>query len=358
MAFRQNHFIMWRDAKYLIAYIAPVSAYLALMTQGIWSYLAVYVAFILIPIFDQVVPLSKLNFSAAKEETRKLDRFFDWLLYANLPILYGLILFYFHVLTTQALETYELVGLTLSVGVVIGSSGINVGHELGHRANKTEQWIAKALLLPGLYLHFFIEHNRGHHKNVATDADPASARYGEILYLFWLRSVFGGYISAWKLEAKRLQRLGKPAWHWQNEMWLFLLIKLIYLGVITWFWGFAMLPFAIAVAAVGFLLLESVNYIEHYGLRREEIGEGRYEKVGPQHSWNSNHEVGRIFLYELTRHSDHHYKASRKYQILRHFDESPQLPLGYPASILLSLVPPLWFWVMNKRVQKVKQVIN
>ncbi|MDX1666459.1 MAG: fatty acid desaturase, partial [Saprospiraceae bacterium] len=112
--------------------------------------------------------------------------------------------------------------------------------------------------------------------------------------------------------------------------------------------------FALAIACFGFLLLESVNYIEHYGLRRKKIGEGRYEKVRPAHSWNSNHELGRIFLYELTRHSDHHYKASRKYQILRHFDRSPQLPFGYPTSIIIALVPPLWFTLMDPRVPELQ----
>jgi alkane 1-monooxygenase len=343
--------MIWKDAKYLIAYVAPAAVLFALLAQGIWSYAGVYVAFVLIPILDVLLPSSDANFTEAEEQSRLSEHFFDWLLYLNVPILYGLIIFYFHTLSTQVLATYEIVGLTLSLGIIVSTIGINVAHELGHRANKWEQRLSKTLLLSALYMHFFIEHNRGHHKNVATDKDPATSRYGEWVYVFWFRSVIGGYISAWKLEAKRLKRKGTSFWSLDNEMIQFTLIQAAYLAVVGWIWGTAMIGYAVAIAVVGFLLLESVNYIEHYGLRRQQIAEGRFEKVGPQHSWNSDHEVGRIFLYELTRHSDHHFKASRKYQVLRHFDNSPQLPLGYPASILTSFVPPLWFALMNKRVR-------
>lgn len=346
---------MWKDLKYLIAYIAPLSAFFALYQQGIWSYSAIYVAFILIPVFDFFSPQSAGNHAESEEKQRSGRLFFDLLLYLNLPLLYAAIILYFQTLSNGQFATYEIVGMTLSVGLIIGTIGINVAHELGHRTNKLEQNLAKALLLSGLYMHFFIEHNRGHHKNIATDEDPASAKYGESLYAFWWRSVSGSYLHAWKLEAKRLQKNNLPVWSWQNEMLRFQLIQIAYLALIGAIWGIAMVPFAIAIAVVGFLLLESVNYIEHYGLRRKRLPNGRYEKVSPRHSWNSNHEVGRIFLYELTRHSDHHYKATRKYQILRHFDESPQLPHGYPTSILISLVPPLWFSIMNKKVKSLER---
>ncbi|MEN0006483.1 MAG: alkane 1-monooxygenase [Bacteroidota bacterium] len=346
---------MWRDTKYLIAYIAPLSVFFAIWAKGIWSFSGIYVAFILIPILDELVPSSTTNLSTEQERSKLSNQFFDWLLYLNLPIIYAIIAYFFYTLTTAELATYEVAGLVCSTGLLVGTIGINVAHELGHRANKREQWIAKFLLLSGLYMHFFIEHNRGHHKNVATDQDPASSRYGEMIYVFWFRSVVGGYFSAWRLEAQRLKREGLSFWSIHNQMFHYTLIQGAYLALIGLIWGASMIPYAIGIAVFGFLLLESVNYIEHYGLRRKKLASGRFEKVGPHHSWNSNHEVGRIFLYELTRHSDHHFKASRKYQVLRHFDESPQLPLGYPASILASLVPPLWFAIMNKRVKAYKQ---
>ena len=343
---------MWKDAKYLIAYVAPLAAFAGVYLQGWWSFSGIYVGFMLIPLLELVGPRSTENYTPEEESDKAASIFFDILLYLNVPILYGLITYYFLTIRGGGLATYEIVGMTCSVGLIVGTIGINVAHELGHRPTRYEQLLAKILLLPALYMHFNIEHNRGHHKNVATEEDPASARYGESVYFFWLRSVSGGYRNAWRLEAQRLERRGQSFWSWQNEMIRFTVFEASYLLAVGWFFGWWMIGYAVAIAVFGFLLLESVNYIEHYGLRRRKLPSGRYEPVQPWHSWNSDHEVGRIFLYELTRHSDHHYKATRKYQILRHLDESPQLPYGYPTSILISLVPPLWFWLMNRRVQR------
>ncbi len=345
-----------KDLKYLFAYVAPISAFAGLYYGGIWSLGAVYVAFGLIPLLELLLPYSKQNFSEEEEESRASIIFFDILLYLNIPILYGMIWFYFVTMSAGGLSTFEVVGMTLNIGVLIGSIGINVAHELGHRTSKFEQFLSKTLLLSALYMHFFVEHNRGHHKNVATDEDPASARYGEIVYVFWFRSMILGYFSAWKLESQRLERAKQAVVSFANEMIRFQVIQVAYLIAIGLTFGWAMVPYAILIALIGVLLLETVNYIEHYGLRRKKLASGRYENVQPTHSWNSNHELGRIFLYELTRHSDHHFKATRKYQVLRHFEESPQLPLGYPASMLLSLVPPLWFGYMNGKVKRYMEV--
>ncbi len=337
--------------KYLIAYLAPLAAAAGILVQGHWSFAGIYVGFILIPLAELISGSSAQNL-APEEETGQLSKgLFDWLLYLNVPILYGLIALYFTTIRDGGPATYEVVGMTCSVGLIVGTIGINVAHELGHRSDRREQLLSKLLLISALYTHFFIEHNRGHHKHVATPQDPATARKGEPLYIFWLRSVTGSWLNSWRLEDERLKRAGKGWFNWGNAMIRFQVYHLGYLGVVAWIWGLSMIPYALAIAVFGFLLLESVNYIEHYGLRRKLLDSGRYEPVQPWHSWNSDHEVGRIFLYELTRHSDHHYKASRKYQILRHFDESPQLPFGYPTSILLALAPPLWFSVMNPRVK-------
>jgi alkane 1-monooxygenase len=353
IGFHKNAGAMWKDAKYLIAYLLPLSAFAGIWLGGPFSFGSIYVGFLFIPILEQLLPRSVANLSPAEEDTQSKRRLFDVLLYLNIPILYSLIGYYFHTLAQGGLAGYEVLGLTLNVGLLVGSIGINVGHELGHRSARYEQRMAKALLLPALYMHFIIEHNRGHHKNVATDADPASARRGQTLYAFWLQSVIGGYRHAWQLERERLAREGRPFFSASNEMLHFSLLQLLWLLAVGAVFGWALIPFAIAIATVGILMLETVNYIEHYGLRRRRLESGAYEIVQPHHSWNSDHELGRIFLYELTRHSDHHYKASRKYQVLRHFDESPQLPLGYPASILMALVPPLWFVAMNPLVDGV-----
>ncbi|MCO6475934.1 MAG: alkane 1-monooxygenase [Phaeodactylibacter sp.] len=347
--------MMWRDAKYLIAYVAPLAAYLGIYLQGAWSFGSIYVGFALIPLLEFFLPQSVENIPPEEEPERESSLFFDLLLYLNIPILYGLIIYYFDTLGAGGLAIYEIVGMTLSVGLIVGTIGINVAHELGHRSTRYEQLMSKVLLLSALYTHFFIEHNRGHHKNVATDEDPASARLGESLYAFWWRSVTGSYRNAWQLERERLEKQGKPVLSWENEMVRFTIYQILYLLAIGLLWGWYMTGYAAAIAVVGFLMLESVNYIEHYGLRRQKMPNGRYERVSPLHSWNSGHELGRIFLYELTRHSDHHYKATRKYQVLRHFDDSPQLPMGYPAAILLSLAPPVWFQVMDKKVKELSK---
>lgn len=336
--------------KYLLAYSLPLSAVLALQWQGWWSWATVILAFGIFPLLDALIPASVANYPQNEEISRLSNRFYDILLYICAPICFILVYFYFQAIQTGGLATYEWLGLTCSIGVVLGALGINVAHELGHRANKWEQFLAKAGLLPVFYQHFFIEHNRGHHKHVSTDKDPATARMNEWVYAFFFRSIIGQYISAWRLEKERLSKKSLPTFTWQNEMIRFTIYQTLYLGTVVGIFGWNMLPYALAIALIGVLLLETINYIEHYGLRRKMGHSGRPERVQPMHSWNSDHEMGRIVLFELTRHSDHHYLASRKYQILRHMEESPQLPTGYPGSMLMALVPPLWFYVMNKRL--------
>ena len=341
---------MLKDLKYLSAYIVPATAFVAIVLGGVASWATVILIFGILPVVEQVLPFSTANVPAAAEMPRSDRRFFNWLLYLNIPLVYGAVIGGAYTAQTTTMAGWEWVGLVLSVGIVVGANGINVAHELGHRSDKTEQLLAKILLLPALYQHFIIEHNRGHHKHVATPDDPATARRGQLIYFFWGQSVFLGWWNAWKLESARLQHQGLSFWSFHNEMLIFQVIQAGWLAGFYFLIGASAFWFALGAAIIGILLLETVNYIEHYGLQRRKQASGRYEPVLPEHSWNSNHELGRIFLYELTRHSDHHYKSTRKYQILRHLDESPQLPLGYPASMLLSLVPPLWFWVMDKRV--------
>lgn len=346
-----------RDLKYLLAYLVPAICIYALQARGAMSWATVVFVFIFIPVLEPFLGNSTKNLNKQQRQRALHTSLFDWLLYLNLPIVYFTIIYFVDVLNTMPLNNSEYVGSILSVGIVLGACGINVGHELGHRTSKREQSIAKLLLLPSWYMHFFIEHNRGHHKNIATDLDPASARKNENLYHFWWRSVSQSYLHAWNLEASRLQKEGHPFWSLQNEMIRFTLIQSLYFLAIFLLSSYWYTTLAIVLAGVvGFLLLETINYIEHYGLRRKKLASGRYERVRPQHSWNANYEVGRILLYELTRHSDHHYQATKKYQILDHQEEAPELPFGYPTAMLVALVPPLWFEVMNRRLPNQKLV--
>lgn len=346
---------MIKDLKYLFAYLLPASAFLALAWHGPWAWSTVVLGFIIIPVLEMMLGLNQKNVPESEETQRSRLRFFDVLLYLNAPIVFAIVILYFHVIASITLNPAELIGLTFSVGIVVGACGINVAHELGHRKSLFEQRLSQLMLAPALYMHFFIEHNRGHHKHVATPLDPATARYGEMVYTFWWRSLSGGWLNAWRLESERLRASGNVYRLVHNQMFLFQVIQAFWLLCVALLFGLPGLLGALAVALIGILLLESVNYLEHYGLQRRQLPSGRYEPVMAAHSWNSDHEMGRIFLYELTRHSDHHFKSTRKYQILRHIDDSPQLPFGYPTSILISLAPPLWFALMHPRIRAWEQ---
>ena len=341
---------MWKDAKYLIAYITPLAAFVALAEGGWWSYSAFLVTFMILPLAETILPPRPENLTGEQEVDLSSRRFFDWLLYLNLPIVYFLCGFLAYRFAFTELTTFELVGMTLGVGIVLGTCGINVAHELGHRESRIVQLLARVLLAPTMYTHFTIEHNFGHHKHVATPEDPATARLGEPIFSFWIRSISGSFVNAWKLQTKILEKEGSSFWSMSNTLLQGVLFQCAYLAIGWILFGLGAVLILVAASIVGVLLLESVNYIEHYGLVRQQLPSGRYEPVNPTHSWNSDHQMGRIFLYELTRHSDHHYKSTRKYQVLRHMDASPQLPFGYPASIILALVPPVWMRIMDRRV--------
>jgi alkane 1-monooxygenase len=341
-----------RDLKYLIAYIIPLITIAGFWFAGPLVFLVPLVVFGIIPALEMLFPGSDRNYLPDEESLIRNDRFYDYLLYSHAAMVWLTLGAFLYSVSFRDLQVYEIIGLTWSSGIVFGGLGINVAHELGHRANKFEQHLSKILLLPSLYMHFFIEHNRGHHKHVSTPKDPATSRKGEWIYAFYIRSVVMGYLSAWKIENARLRKAGQSILSLQNQMIRFQLIQAGLLLAILLIFGWVATGLFLIAATMGFLMLETVNYLEHYGLMRKEVSPGVYERVEPRHSWNSNHLLGRIFLFELTRHSDHHYLASRKYQILRHFEEAPQLPSGYPAMMVLSLVPPLWFKVMNRELEK------
>ena len=341
--------LRFSDFKYLIAYLGPVFCLAGLYFQSFAAPGMFYLAFVIIPLLELILPQSKKE-HPGEEEERASSFFFDLLLYLHIPIVYGLLIYYFEVLSAGGLSLGEQFASLLNMGTLLGAMGINIAHELGHRPGLFDKIASQLLLLPAHYLHFQIEHNLGHHKHVATPADPSTARRHESVYAFWLRSVSGVYRKAWEIEAQMLKRKGQKVFSLHNRMIRFTLLQLTYYLLIALIWSPFVLLMAVFAGILGFLLLETVNYIEHYGLERKKLASGRYEPVGIQHSWNSNHPLGRIMLFELTRHADHHFKAQRPYQILRHYDESPQLPMGYPAAMLFSLLSPIWFRAMDEHL--------
>ena len=322
------------------------------MSFGVGTYATVFYAFIVIPILDSVLKKNTENLNEEEAGEKKINKIFDWMLYINLPIVFGLLWIVFNRVENIEYTSAESIGLLLSTGILLATNAINVAHELCHRKKYFERFMGKTLFMPCLYMHFYIEHNFGHHINVATPEDGATAKYQQSLYSFWITSVTKQYADAWKKQKQLLKLKNLSFFSIKNDMLWYHLIQPAYLILAATLFSFKVMGFAIIVGIIAFLFLECINYIEHYGLRRLKNESGRYERVQSYHSWNSNHSIGRIVLYELTRHSDHHFKSSKKYQLLDCHDESPQLPFGYPASILLSFIPPLWFFIMNPLVPK------
>jgi alkane 1-monooxygenase len=342
-----------RFLKYTIPLLLYISVFHSFSVTGWQIWTPLFTAWVVVPLLELLIKPSNNNLSAAEEELAKKDAFYDAILYVVVVLQYAALIRFLYVMRTDnTMSDMDIAGRIWVMGLICGIFGINVGHELGHRKNKVEQTMAKLLLLTSQYMHFYIEHNKGHHKRVATPDDPSSARYGEWIYQFYYRSIIFGYINAWHIAANDVKKKGRAIISLYNEMFLFTLIQVSFITLCIVFFGwFATICYLLA-SGIGIFLLETVNYIEHYGLSRKETATGYYERAMPAHSWNSNHVIGRLMLFELSRHSDHHYLASRKYQLLRHHADAPQMPTGYPGMMLLSLVPPLWFYIMNKRIKK------
>ena len=327
-------------------------SWLAVVVTGLncFWWLGALLTFVVVPLLDQLVgPDTTTDNNYVDLDD---DRFYRWVVYLFLPGQYLSLVFACWVYSGGGwvvLTPVDRLGLLLTVGIV-GGIAINAAHELGHKNVRLERRLSKIALAQTCYGHFFVEHNRGHHVNVATPRDPASSMLGQSVYRFVPRSVLGGLRSAWALESRRFVRLGRSPWTLRNNIlnaWL--MSAALFLGLTVWF-GPVVVPMLLGQAVVGFCLLEVINYLEHYGLRRQRLANGRYERVSPRHSWNSNTLVANAFLYHLQRHSDHHANPQRRYQELRGLDDAPQLPAGYGTMFLLALVPPLWRRVMDPRV--------
>lgn len=302
-----------------------------------WPALALPVLFVFvgIPLVDAIVGTDKRNPAPAQEKSWKLERVWG-------PALYVYAITHFVILAVGLEEArtqtswLQVAGLALVTGLYTGGLGITVGHELCHKKEFFPRALADLVLSSVWYQHFAVEHVRGHHLMVSTPEDPASARLGESAYRFVLRSVIGSFQHALKLDRKSVI----------GGVGLALAFTLV-----SAYLGLKPLAFFILQSIVAIVLLELVNYIEHYGLERRALGNGRYEKVTPIHSWNSAHKFSNLILFNLQRHSDHHALAHLPYTVLKHHEDAPQLPSGYPGMVLLALVPKTWFRIMDPKVQ-------
>ncbi|RMF15629.1 MAG: alkane 1-monooxygenase [Gammaproteobacteria bacterium] len=318
---------------------------------NLFAWGTVLFVFGVVPILDALLGQDPANPDEASQVPQmEQEMYYRLLTLAFVPGYLALILWGAHIFTTAPFSTVGAVGWLMSVGTV-GGLAITVAHELIHKDTRYEQWVGGILLSMICYGGFKVEHLRGHHVNVSTPEDASSARYNQSLYAFLPHAYLHNFLNAWKLQKAHLARKGLSLWSLKNELIWWYALSAAWLVLFSVLWGWKGAMFFLGQAFVSFTLLEIVNYLEHYGLHRRKLPNGRYERTRPEHSWNSNHLLSNLFLFHLQRHSDHHAYAKRRYQVLRHHDTAPQLPAGYPTMVLLALIPPLWKRVMNPRVE-------
>lgn len=340
---------------FVVAWL-PFNAWHNMQASGLYSLYAwwpLFLIFGVLPVLDHLVGRDPAN--PTDEQVEKMSRsgWYPLITLLVVPAQFVVLIFGAWVFTQHSgqLGLAGQIGWILSVGIVSAILAINVGHELIHRRTRLENWAGGLLYASVCYAGFKVEHIRGHHVHVSTPEDPSSARYGQSLYHFLPRAYLHNFLNAWKLEAERLARRGLPALHWRNELiWWYGISALLLAGFFVAF-GWQGALFYLGVSWMSFTTLEIINYVEHYGLHRRKLENGRYERTTPAHSWNSNFLLTNMGLFHLQRHSDHHAFPNRRYQVLRHYDEAPQLPTGYAGMYVLALIPPLWFRVMNPRVE-------
>ena len=307
-----------------------------------------------VPLLDFLIGEDTSNPPEASIAALEADAYYRWITYATIPILWIAVIFNCIFLCTCTLTAIEWIATVITTGSVLGF-GLNVSHELGHKLQTLPRKVALFNTALGAYGHFSIEHNRGHHRHVSTPEDPASSKMGENIYQFACREMPGAALRAWRLEADRLQRLGKPVWYFENEILQALCLTALVYGSLISLYGWDMVTVLIPVAIWGAFQLTSANYVEHYGIQRLKTANGNYENCQPHHSWNSNHLVSNLVLFQLQRHSDHHTHPGRSYQSLRDFPELPRLPSGYFGMFFLAYLPPLWYRVMDPLLIKTLQ---
>ena len=340
---------------YLFGLIVPIIgigsmvAYLTI-EPALWLLaVSALIYFIGIPFLDLVVGGDTSNPPEAVVPAMSADKHYDYIAYAMIPghfILFGLGVY---IVGTQDLPIWAYLVLLLGVGSLNGNS-LTLAHEIGHKTDKLNRFFAKVALSLSGYGHFTIEHNAGHHVWVATPEDCASSKMGETVFGFALRELPGAFVGGWKLEARRLKAQGLPLFHWKNDiLQVYAATALIAIVLVAWL-GWIVFPFILVHHFLVWYALTQANYIEHYGLLRQKKANGKYERCQPRHSWNTNHRISNLFSLHLQRHSDHHAYPQRPYQALRDYDDVPVLPSGYPGSMALANIPPLWFAVMDPRV--------
>lgn len=305
----------------------------------------------IIPALDKMVGTDTSNPPSTAIDQLEKDKYYSAIVKAFIPAQYAATFLGAWLAGRKNTPASDYLGLTLTVGAINGIA-INTGHELSHKHDRLDRILSMVALAPTGYTHFAVEHPYGHHKRVATPEDPASSRMGESFWKFLPRTVIGGFKSAYDIEKRRLERKGKSFWCLENELLQGWAMSAGVFAAAAVVGGRRSIPFLVGQAAYGASLLEVINYVEHYGLKRRQDENGKYERTQPEHSWNSNQVVTNLFLYQLQRHSDHHAHPTRSFQALRHFEDAPQLPSGYASMLLPAYIPSWWYKIMDERVIK------
>lgn len=304
---------------------------------------------VIIPSLDALIGADENNPDDAQVSALVKDPYYDRIVKLFIPLQMTANVFAHYVVSRPQVSKLDQILLGMSMGAINGVA-INTAHELCHRTSPKDHYYAHLTLMPTFYNHFRIEHPYGHHQRVATPEDPASSQMGESFYEFWPRTVIGGIKSAIQIETRRLKRKGFKFLSLKNELFHGWGMSAAFHSLMLKSFGTQNLTYTLTQALYGVTLFEIVNYIEHYGLKRQKDEQGKYQRTLPEHSWNNNNIVTNLFLYQLQRHSDHHAYPTRPFQALRHFEEAPELPSGYATMLIPALIPPLWFKMMDQRV--------
>ena len=334
--------------------ILPMAAYIGndSGTQDYWAWLIYFIVFGIVPVLDFIVGKDPTN----PDEFTDVPTMSQQTIYRVFALVIamvwlGVLYFCGHIFATNDFSLLGQVGWIMSTGTIGGVVGIMIAHELVHKDEKIENWMGGLVLSSVCYAGFKVEHIRGHHVFVATPNDGASAKYNQSVWDFLPRALAHNFLTAWQLEADYLRRKGLKPFSVHNELIWWYAISVLFALSFFALWGWQGALFFLLVGLVASCTLEIINYVEHYGLYRRILDSGKYERVTPAHSWNSNYFLTNLALFQLQRHSDHHAYSKRRYQVLRHYDDSPQLPGGYATMYVLALIPPLWKKVMNPRVE-------
>lgn len=321
-------------------------------------YFVIWVAYSFIPLLDELLTLDVRNPTKSEVKQLENDLRFKLPLYISLFVDWMFSIFILNHAVSHEFSLFKFIGYIL-ISANNSAGNINISHELMHKDNPLDQLLGSLTLSKNLYMHFYIEHVHGHHKNVATPNDPATSRLNQTLYQFFPQTILGSLKSAWNIEKKRLLEVEKTSvWTYKNRMFYYALNNIILPIIVYKIWGFIGMVLFVGMGLGGSLILEVINYLEHYGLQRKEISPGVYEPVKIQHSWNTSHRISNYFLFKLQRHSDHHENGYKPYQILATYDDSPQLPHGYTVLLVLTWFPKLFFSIMNEYVSKYQNGIE